>query len=163
MTHAPLVRLLANVIMNGNEEIFQFTPDVLPPTTLNFNSSNQNSFEEDEERSQHSERSSVVDMEQSPSVNNLSAVKSDSDNDEGQVNTSVICTSSSMNNRIINASPTPSSSKQFVAALEASISTNLENLSDMTKRPFLASVYESLSTEENDYGEIGRASCRERV
>lgn len=156
MTHAQLVRLLANVIVNGSEEIFQYTSEILPPTTLNFGTRSQQQSTDDDNQSQHSGKLSMPEIERSSSTNNLSNQNSASESDE--TNVAVLNDSttglSDNSNRDVSVSPSPSVVMQFVSALESTVSTNLEDLDDLTKRPFLSAIFESLSTLENDYGAV---------
>ncbi|CAG7730743.1 unnamed protein product [Allacma fusca] len=131
MTHPPLVRVLANIILNGNEAVFELKDDIVSNPIINSTSTPTST---DEDRA--NEEIPSASTEENPTAHNFLQTpdrnsKSSSHED---------CSSPDMLAR-------KADSLRLLIKDEG-------NLTDLSRRPFLSSIFDSLETSENDYSAL---------
>ena len=128
MTHAPLVRLLANILINGNQELFKFKPEVpaVPLTSTQVSTPTE------------SESEVKLKIDSSPSVSTLESETQGSE----EIQDDRVSSSSS------------ESPVDKLKAMEDKYVQLNTNMSDLSERPILSSIFESLDSSENDYAAL---------
>ncbi len=126
MTHSPLVRLLANILINGNKLLFNFKPEVPAITLTGVEVPNESESEE------------------TPGIQNSPAV-STSEMDKQS--------SEDLQDDRVSSSSSDCPLDKLKALEEKYIQPN-SNISDLSRRPILSSIFDSLDSSENDYAAL---------
>ena len=116
VTHPPLVQVLANIILNGNESVFELRDDIV---------------------------SNPVDV--------ISPTSPEEKEESDSPPTNLLPPRPSL---LVSSSEEHCSSPDLLAGKADSLKLLIQDdgeLSDLSKRPFLSSVFDSLETSENDY------------